>query len=73
MDMHSGYEMTINGQGVQGANNASFEVINPVTGETFASAPECSREQLDEAVESARAAFPAWKNTPIEELSLIHI
>lgn len=67
MEMHSGFEMTIGGLGVAGAGDQTFEVINPATGEAFANAPECSREQLDEAVASSRAAFPAWRDTPIDE------
>lgn len=67
MDMNSGYEMTIGGKGVSGAGNQTFGVINPATGETFAQAPECSREQLDEAVASSRAAFPAWRALSIED------
>lgn len=66
MEMMSGFEMTINGQGVAGADGI-FDVFNPATGQAFESAPECSEAQLDEAVTSARAAFPAWRATPIEE------
>jgi len=59
------YEMTINGRGVAGS--ATIDVINPATGEVFAKAPDCTPEQLDEAVAAARAAFKTWRNTPIEE------
>jgi len=66
MDMMSGFEMTINGRGVAGTDG-TFDVFNPATGQAFESAPECSESQLDEAVKSSRAAFPAWRATPIEE------
>ncbi len=59
------YEMTINGKGVM--SDRTIDVVNPATGETFATAPDCSREQLDHAVDSARAAFKTWKNMPIAE------
>lgn len=59
------YEMTINGRGVAGA--ATIDVINPATGEVFARAPDCSPEQLDEAVAAAKAAYKTWRDTPIEE------
>jgi acyl-CoA reductase-like NAD-dependent aldehyde dehydrogenase len=65
MDMHSDYSMTIEGRGVAG--EASIEVFNPANGRAFARAPDCSREQLDEAVASARVAFPGWKATPVSE------
>ncbi len=39
----------------------TFSVINPATGEAFAEAPECTREQLDEAFESAAGAYQDWR------------
>jgi acyl-CoA reductase-like NAD-dependent aldehyde dehydrogenase len=50
--------MTIDGKAVAGAGD--FDVINPATGSAFAKAPECSREQLDGAMEAASRAFKAW-------------
>jgi acyl-CoA reductase-like NAD-dependent aldehyde dehydrogenase len=50
--------MTIDGKAV-GAE-AAIDVINPATGEIFARAPDCSREQLDAAMESSQAAFKSW-------------
>jgi acyl-CoA reductase-like NAD-dependent aldehyde dehydrogenase len=50
--------MTIDGKAVTGAGE--FEVINPATGSPFARAPECSREQLDAAMDAAARAFRAW-------------
>jgi acyl-CoA reductase-like NAD-dependent aldehyde dehydrogenase len=54
----SQYTMTIDGKAVAGAGE--FGVINPATGKVFANAPECSREQLDGAMEAASRAFKAW-------------
>ena len=39
----------------------TFDVINPATGVVFAQAPDCSREQLDLAVEAANKAFKVWR------------
>ena len=52
------YTMTIGGEGVPG--EAHFGVVNPATEEVFAEAPECSRAELDTAMEAAAQAFPAW-------------
>lgn len=52
------FKMLIGGRLVPGAS--AFPVINPSTGKAFAEAPSCSKEQLDEAVQAAQAAFPAW-------------
>lgn len=65
MDYETGYQMTIGGRSVAGA--ATIDVVNPATGKVFATAPDCSRAQLDEAVASAQAAFPAWKAFPVAE------
>ncbi|MEM7410164.1 MAG: aldehyde dehydrogenase family protein [Myxococcota bacterium] len=52
------HTLTIDGKAVAGAG--AREVINPATGAAFAQAPDCSRAQLDEAMESAQAAFGPW-------------
>jgi len=52
--------MTIDGTAVPTAD--TFGVINPATGEVHAQAPECSREQLDAAFESAQKAYRDWKS-----------
>jgi acyl-CoA reductase-like NAD-dependent aldehyde dehydrogenase len=51
--------MTIDGSRV--ANEATFGVVNPATAEVFCEAPECSRQQLDDAMESAQRAFGDWR------------
>ncbi len=45
----------------------SFAVIDPATGEEFARCPLARLEHLDQAVAAARAAFPAWAATPLDE------
>jgi len=62
------YAMTIDGQAVAGqavGGSGTIPVIDPATGATFASAPDCTPMQLDEAVASARAAFVKWRAVPI--------
>jgi len=51
--------MTIDGKSVAGSGR--FGVINPATGQTFAEAPECTRDQLDDAMGAAAAAFGPWR------------
>jgi len=50
--------MLIAGQRV-GARE-SFDVVDPATGKVFASAPDCSEEQLETAIEAAARAFIPW-------------
>ena len=51
--------MSINGRSA--ATHATFDVVNPATGEVEDQAPECTPEQLDEAMSSAAAAFSTWR------------
>jgi acyl-CoA reductase-like NAD-dependent aldehyde dehydrogenase len=48
------FAMSIDGTAV--AAQQTFGVIDPATGEAFADAPECTREQLDDAMAAAAAA-----------------
>src|SRR6202012_1760340 len=50
------FAMSIDGAAV--AAQQTFGVIDPATGEVFADAPECTRQQLDDAM-AAGAAAPA--------------
>ena len=52
--------MTIGGERVDAPS--TFGVINPATGEVHAEAPDCSREQLDQAFEAAAKAFVDWRS-----------
>jgi len=65
MNFHADYVMTIDGQSVAG--DALIDVVNPATGKTFATAPDCSKAQLDVAVAAAKRAFKTWRSTPIAE------
>jgi malonate-semialdehyde dehydrogenase (acetylating)/methylmalonate-semialdehyde dehydrogenase len=42
-------------------------VTNSSTGELMAEAPRCSLEEVNACVESAAAAFPAWRDTPVAQ------
>lgn len=55
----------IDGQRVDGHQHAS--VIDPATGRECAVAPVASTGQLAQAVSAAKAAFPQWAATSIEE------
>jgi len=54
------FVMTIAGEAVP--TEATFGVRNPATGEVFAEAPECSREQLNAAFDAAAKAARDWKH-----------
>jgi acyl-CoA reductase-like NAD-dependent aldehyde dehydrogenase len=55
----SDFSMTIGGR--SGESGGTFGVINPATGDVFAQAPQCTREQLDAAMQSAAEAYKSWR------------
>lgn len=59
------YKMLIDGQLVDG--NAALDVINPATGNIFATCARADAVQLEQAVAAAKAAFPAWAAHSFEE------
>ena len=59
------FKLLIDGRLVDGA--ATMPVLNPATEAVLAECPRADKAQLDQAVAAAKAAFPAWAATPIEQ------
>ena len=59
----------INGQWVE--STETFETVNPATGEHLATVAQASPEQVAEACEAARVAFPSWANMPVQQRAKI--
>jgi malonate-semialdehyde dehydrogenase (acetylating) / methylmalonate-semialdehyde dehydrogenase len=53
----------INGKPLAPAGRTG-EVYNPATGQVTKRVPFCDADFIDKAVQSAAAAFPAWRDTP---------
>ena len=51
----------INGAWVPSASSELLDVQNPATGEVLSQVPLSGTSDVDQAVQAARAAFPAWK------------
>lgn len=60
----------INGESVSGKSGQTADLINPTTGEVFASAPISNEADLDLAFNSAAKAFETWKESTPSERSL---
>ncbi|MGH3355441.1 MAG: aldehyde dehydrogenase family protein, partial [Nocardioidaceae bacterium] len=57
----------IGGELVDAADRRTSEVVNPVTGKAYATAPLSSKEDVDRAMRVARTAFEGWgQTTPAE-------
>lgn len=54
----------VGGQWVTPATTAYQPVVNPATGATLTEVPLSTPADVDRAVAAARAAFPAWRQTP---------
>ena len=55
---------------VDGKQRGSDQVhhgVNPSTGKQLWDVPIASEKDLNDAVAAAKAAFPAWRDTPVEK------
>lgn len=57
----------IGGQFVQPKTSRSLDVISPIDGTPLSKVPMSTADDLNEAVKSAKQAFPAWSKTTIKE------
>lgn len=52
-------------------SGATFEVMNPATGESIASVAKAGKKETQAAIDAAYSAFPAWKRKTAKERSEI--
>ena len=60
-------KLFIDGAWVASTGTKSIDVINSTTEEVMGRIPEGTKEDVDKAVAAAKAAFPAWSKTSVEE------
>ena len=65
------YGLYINGQWREASDGATFATKNPATGEHLAYCAEATKEDVDDAVNAAWAAFPAWREVSPQERAAI--
>ena len=63
----SDYPMSIDGTWCEAASGATRPVVNPATGEPFATVAWGNRDDAARAIAAASAALPAWSATPVFE------
>ncbi|OJU83167.1 MAG: betaine-aldehyde dehydrogenase [Solirubrobacterales bacterium 70-9] len=56
----SDLRLLIGGERVDASSGERFDVLNPATGETIATVPAGTSDDVDAAVAAARAALPGW-------------
>ena len=57
----------IGGAWVDSPASATYSVHNPATGEVIGETPMCGADEVDATVRAASAAFPEWRDTPIQD------
>jgi len=55
----------IAGRWVESRTGRYADVWNPSTGDVIGRTPMCTAEDVNRAVEAAKRAFPAWRETPV--------
>ncbi|MGX1506379.1 UNVERIFIED_CONTAM: acyl-CoA reductase-like NAD-dependent aldehyde dehydrogenase [Streptomyces graminofaciens] len=53
----------INGEFKDAADGRTIDIVNPATGEVYATSPLSGQADVDAAMDAAAAAFPAWRDT----------
>ncbi|MEQ9165906.1 MAG: aldehyde dehydrogenase [Fulvivirga sp.] len=57
----------INGELVEPISKSYLDNVNPSTGEVYSQIPDSNREDVENAVQSAKAAFKSWSETSITD------
>jgi malonate-semialdehyde dehydrogenase (acetylating)/methylmalonate-semialdehyde dehydrogenase len=55
----------INGRFVESKTQKYTDAYNPSTGEVIAKVPCCTKDEVEQAIAAAKAAFPLWSGTPV--------
>lgn len=63
VEFKSRYENYIGGEWVSPVNGEYFDNISPVTGHAFTQAARSTKEDIENALDAAHKAFPAWSKT----------
>lgn len=55
----------INGEYVTSKTDKYTDAFNPSTGEVIAKVPCCTVDEVEAAIDAAKAAYPGWASTPV--------
>ena len=65
--MPEAFRNIVNGERVDAADGATYDVIDPTSGEVYATAPMSGAEDVDRAYRAAATAFESWRSTTPQE------
>ena len=66
-DETHGWKMLIGGEWVESCSGKRMASVNPAYDEVIAEVPAGNAEDIQLAVEAAKAAFPAWSKLHVDE------
>jgi malonate-semialdehyde dehydrogenase (acetylating)/methylmalonate-semialdehyde dehydrogenase len=55
----------IGGEWIESESQKYTTIYDPSTGKPIAQVPQCTSAEVEKAIAAAKAAYPAWKNTPV--------
>ena len=55
----------IGGRWIDSESRKYNTIYDPSTGKPIAQVPQCTAAEVEQAIAAAKAAYPAWKNTPV--------
>lgn len=61
----------IGGQWIESESQKHTTIYDPSTGKPIAQVPQCTAAEVEKAIAAAKAAYPAWKNTPVRNRASI--
>jgi len=60
-------KLYINGEWVDSQSNDIYESVNPATGESIATFPSATDDEVNQSIESAHAAMKTWGAVPVRD------
>lgn len=61
----------IGGQWIDSKSEKFNTIYDPSTGKPIAQVPQCTKDEVEMAIAAAKAAYPAWRNTPVRKRASI--
>lgn len=61
----------IGGQWIDSKSEKFNTIYDPSTGKPIAQVPQCTKDEVEMAIAVAKAAYPAWRNTPVRKRASI--
>ena len=61
----------IGGEWIESKSEKFNTIYDPSSGKPIALVPQCTKDEVEAAIAAAKAAYPAWRNTPVRKRASI--